>query len=58
MEGPTSRGAATAAELGRMPAGAPTGTALLALVLGEQARGLRGLDVLRRSVDRAPPDVV
>lgn len=33
----------------------PTGAALAALRLSEEARGLRGLDVLRRSVDRAPP---
>ncbi len=37
------------------PGRAPSGAALLALRLGEEARGLRGLDVLRRSVDRAPP---
>ncbi len=33
----------------------PNGAALAALRLSEEARGLRGLDVLRRSVDRAPP---
>lgn len=33
----------------------PTGAALAALRLSEEARGVRGLDVLRRSVDRAPP---
>jgi hypothetical protein len=33
----------------------PTGAALLAVRLSEEARGVRGLDVLRRSVDRAPP---
>ncbi len=32
-----------------------TGGGLLALALGLRARGLRGLDVLRRSQDRAPP---
>ncbi|WP_157552946.1 hypothetical protein [Jiangella gansuensis] len=32
-----------------------SGPALLALELAETARGVRGLDVLRRSVDRAPP---
>jgi hypothetical protein len=32
-----------------------TGSQLLALHLGLRARGLRGLDVLRRSRDRAPP---
>ena len=37
------------------PAHVPSGAALLALELSEQARGVRGLDVLRRSVDRAPP---
>jgi hypothetical protein len=33
------------------------GAALLALAMSLRARGLRGLDVLRRSVDRAPPTV-
>jgi hypothetical protein len=32
-----------------------TGGELLALELSLRARGLRGLDVLRRSQDRAPP---
>jgi hypothetical protein len=32
-----------------------TGGQLLALALSLRARGLRGLDVLRRSTDRAPP---
>jgi len=32
-----------------------TGGELLALALSLRARGLRGLDVLRRSQDRAPP---
>lgn len=32
-----------------------SGAALLAVLLSEQARGIRGLDVLRRIVDRAPP---
>ena len=40
---------------GCLPAHVPSGPALLALALGEQARGIKGLDVLRRSVDRAPP---
>jgi hypothetical protein len=39
----------------RMPAHTPSGAALLALQLAQEARGIRGLDVLRRSVDRAPP---
>ncbi|HEX6148471.1 hypothetical protein [Nocardioides sp.] len=37
------------------PSHLPSGAALLALQLSEVARGIRGLDVLRRSVDRAPP---
>lgn len=37
------------------PTHVPSGAALLAIQLGEEARGLRGLDVLRLSVDRAPP---
>ena len=32
-----------------------TGGGLLALATSLRARGLRGLDVLRRSQDRAPP---
>jgi hypothetical protein len=39
----------------RLPSHVPSGAALLALQLAEEARGIRGLDVLRRSVDRAPP---
>lgn len=38
-----------------LPSHVPSGPALLALELSREARGLRGLDVLRRSVDRAPP---
>lgn len=38
-----------------VPSHVPTGAALAALRLSEEARGVRGLDVLRRSVDRAPP---
>src|SRR3954454_16218768 len=34
-----------------------TGGELLGLALSLRARGLRGLDVLRRSQDRAPPGV-
>lgn len=37
------------------PSHVPTGAALLALELSEGARGIGGLDLLRRSVDRAPP---
>ena len=37
------------------PSHVPSGLALLAIALSELARGMRGLDVLRRSVDRAPP---
>jgi hypothetical protein len=32
-----------------------SGAMLLALAMNRRARGLRGLDVLRRSQDRAPP---
>lgn len=32
-----------------------SGAVLLAIALSEEARGIRGLDVQRRSVDRAPP---
>jgi hypothetical protein len=39
---------------GAAPA-ALTGGMLLALAMNRRARGLRGLDVLRRSQDRAPP---
>ena len=38
-----------------LPSHVPSGAALLALELSEEARGISGLDVLRRSVDRAPP---
>ena len=45
---------------GRAPASRPlpspvSGGGLLALATSLRARGLRGLDVLRRSRDRAPP---
>lgn len=36
-------------------AGGLSGGMLLALAMNRRARGLRGLDVLRRSQDRAPP---
>jgi hypothetical protein len=34
---------------------AMSGGMLIALAMNRRARGLRGLDVLRRSQDRAPP---
>ncbi|MEO9322207.1 hypothetical protein ABFT23_01870 [Nocardioides sp. C4-1] len=37
------------------PVHVPSGAVLLAVRLSEEAHGIRGLDVLRRSVDRAPP---
>ena len=37
------------------PSHVPSGAALLAIELSQVARGIRGLDLLRRSVDRAPP---
>ena len=39
----------------RAAAPALSGGMLLALAMNRRARGLRGLDVLRRSQDRAPP---
>ena len=36
---------------------AMSGGMLIALAVNRRARGLRGLDVLRRSQDRAPPQV-
>jgi hypothetical protein len=48
-------GISTTGTVSAEPTHVPSGAALLALELGEQARGVRGLDVLRRSVDRAPP---
>jgi hypothetical protein len=42
-------------EMTHLPDHLPSGAALLAIALGEEARGIKGLDVLRRSVDRAPP---
>ena len=47
--------ATSTADRSYLPSHVPSGAALLALELSEEARGLRGLDVLRRSVDRAPP---
>jgi hypothetical protein len=42
-------------DVSHLPAHVPSGAALLAVALSEEARGIRGLDLLRRSVDRAPP---
>ncbi len=42
-------------ECSHLPSHVPSGAALLAIELSEEARGMSGLDVLRRSVDRAPP---
>lgn len=55
MEGFTAISLPAAAGQSRMPSHTPSGAALLALQLAQEARGIRGLDVLRRSVDRAPP---
>jgi len=49
------RDAMTVQRASAEPSHVPSGPALLAIALGELARGIRGLDVLRRSVDRAPP---
>jgi hypothetical protein len=54
VDGATSRPAAafrTAADP------ALSGGMVLALAMNRRARGLRGLDVLRRSQDRAPPQL-
>jgi len=48
-------GHVTTAPAAAGPSHVPSGAALLAIELSEVARGIRGLDVLRRSVDRAPP---
>ncbi|MFW5470703.1 hypothetical protein ACOCJ4_11705 [Knoellia sp. CPCC 206435] len=45
-------------ERSHVPSHVPSGAALLALRASEEARGITGLDVLRRSVDRAPPTSV
>jgi hypothetical protein len=55
MEAPPAATPSASAERCPVPSHVPTGAALLALRLSEEARGIRGLDVLRRSVDRAPP---
>lgn len=55
MEAPTATTISAPAERCHMPSHVPSGAALLAVQLSEEARGIRGLDVLRRSVDRAPP---
>jgi hypothetical protein len=47
--------AAAAPDRTYLPSHVPSGAALLAIELSEEAHGIRGLDVLRRSVDRAPP---
>lgn len=46
---------AMTSDLSHMPSHVPSGAALLAIELSEEARGISGLDVLHRSVDRAPP---
>ena len=48
-------GATTVQTASPEPPHVTSGPALLAIALSELARGMRGLDVLRRSVDRAPP---
>ena len=45
----------TSSDRSYAPSHVPSGAALLAIELSEEARGISGLDVLRRSVDRAPP---
>jgi hypothetical protein len=55
MEGLMTAMTSAPAERCHLPSHVPSGAALLALELSEEARGITGLDVLRRSVDRAPP---
>lgn len=55
MEASSAATLSAPAERCHMPSHVPSGAALLAVELSEEARGIRGLDVLRRSVDRAPP---
>ena len=55
MEANTELESAMTPDRSYAPSHVPSGAALLALELSEEARGIRGLDVLRRSVDRAPP---
>lgn len=55
MHGMSQRRCVTADAGPRVPSHVPSGAALLAVRLSEEARGVRGLDVLRRSVERAPP---
>jgi hypothetical protein len=55
MEATVAATVSASVERCHVPAHVPSGAALLALELSEEARGVRGLDVLRRSVDRAPP---
>jgi hypothetical protein len=52
--GPRTATVLTSGAPGRNPSPV-TGRQLLALAMSLRARGLRGLDVLRRSRDRAPP---
>jgi len=47
--------AATWPAAGSPPTEALPGGMLLALAMNRRARGMRGIDVLRRSQDRAPP---
>ena len=55
MDGTTSRSLAAFPPGDRIGAAALSGGMVLALAMNRRARGLRGLDVLRRSQDRAPP---
>lgn len=55
MEAVLELESAMTSDLSHMPSHVPSGAALLAIELSEEARGISGLDVLRRSVDRAPP---
>ncbi len=55
MEAIPELSSAMTADCSYVPSHVPSGAALLAIELSREARGISGLDVLRRSVDRAPP---
>jgi hypothetical protein len=55
MEAVVVAGRSLVGDREHLPSHVPSGPALLALELSREARGIRGLDVLCRSVDRAPP---
>lgn len=55
MEASLTTAISASAERCHLPSHLLSGPALLSVELSEEAHGVKGLDVLRRSVDRAPP---